>query len=81
MKLKALGEAGKVGHFACAVGSGRLVRCAMAEPMKRPPKSARVRCPACGNEHVVALMWRQPLPRDEGREVEVVIPVPEAEEK
>jgi hypothetical protein len=70
--------ASKLGFFGCSSHGGRLVCCEMAEPMKRMPKTAWVeRCPNCGNSHPASLVWRHREARDDGRQPEVVLPVPE----
>lgn len=68
------GPTGKIGHYGCsASGGGRLVRVALAGDSK-PPRSAMVACPVCGNDHVVAIVWRQPRDEvDESREAELML--------
>lgn len=73
--LEPLRNTGKVSHFGCAAGGGRLVRVALApdaDPGK-PPRSAEVECPACEYTHNVALTWRAPTDLDVDRKPDLVL--------
>ena len=64
--------AGKIGHYACSDGRGRVIRCAFLGT-GRPPRFVRVDCPHCGLTHEAAPTWRAAAEIDEGREPEVLI--------
>lgn len=64
---------GKIGFYGCA---GRVVRVGLAiDPgaKGKPPAGVRVACPACGNDHTVAISWRQPVDADADREPDLVL--------
>jgi hypothetical protein len=63
---------GSIGFYGCAVGRGKLVRCAFVGE-GRPPQSAKVECPACGLVHLAAPMWRPAVDGDGSRQAEVTI--------
>jgi hypothetical protein len=72
-QLEPMRVTGKIGFYGCEAGGGRLVRVGLTGDSNRPPRSAMVKCPACGNEHLVELTWRQPREADEGREPELFL--------
>ncbi|HKO38864.1 MAG TPA: hypothetical protein VJU14_10895 [Solirubrobacterales bacterium] len=65
---------GTIGLVGCSVGD-RVVRIGVVEGLDKGPRVVNLDpCPACGNPHPKVLpAWRHPTPRDEGREVEVVV--------
>lgn len=71
-------RSGPTGFYGCArAGRGRVVRLAWAGP-GRPPRSAELDCPACGETHRVALSWRRATALDRDREPELVLAGEEA---
>jgi len=64
---------GRIGHYGCTSGGGRLVRVGLIGDSNHPPRFAMVKCPACGNEHRVEVTWRQPREADAGRQPELLL--------
>jgi hypothetical protein len=64
-----------------AAGPPRGLQGLARSTVEKPPKAAFVDpCPACEQSHRVAITWRSPTPRDDGREPDVLIGVEEEEE-
>jgi hypothetical protein len=76
LKANARKSRRQVGFYGC----GRVVRVSLRSGVQRAPKSAKVECPACGLEHLVAIAWRTATERDEGREPELVVGQPPTSE-
>jgi hypothetical protein len=66
------GSSGSIGFYGCADRGGKLVRCISVGTVK-PPDSAKVDCPACGERHMVVPIWRPAVDGDERGKAEVTI--------